>query len=328
MIENPKRMLFIYNPNAGQGLIRQNLPMILDQFTKGGYLVTCFPTQERGDTTDMIRLMASDFDLATVAGGDGTLHEAINGMMALTPEDRIPLGYIPAGSTNDFAASHDISKNMQQSVKQIIEGQAVPYDIGRFDIINSAEKAWNRQAVGEKGRKVPDCQYFSYVAAFGTFTDVSYDTPQDLKKRIGYLAYLLNGVGRLNEYRPHHLKIEADGEFIEGDFQVGLILNTRQVGGFQLHMKDISLHDGLAEMILIKTSNTPFDMMALMSTVLAQDFRSDLVIVRKVHRVTIWTVEPISWTLDGEYGGTTNAVAIKTERNALNFMVDIDPDNP
>lgn len=326
MYKKPKRMLFIYNTNAGQGLVRQNLPMILDLFTKGGYLVTCYPTQERGDTTDMIRLNASRFDLVTVAGGDGTLHEAINGMLAVPVEDRTPLGYIPAGSTNDFAASHDLSKNMQESVKQIIEGQAVPYDIGRFDIIHSAEDAWNLQSGTEIGRKVPDIQYFSYVAAFGTFTDVSYDTPQDLKNRIGYAAYLLNGMGRLSEYRPHHLKVEADGELIEGDFQVGLILNTRQVGGFQLRMKDISLHDGLAEMILIKTSNTPFDMMALASTVMTQDLTSDLVISRKVHRITIQTVEPLAWTLDGEYGGATNTVAIKTERNALNFMVDLKSD--
>ena len=113
---------------------------------------------------------------------------------------------------------------------------------------------------------------------------------------------------------------------IEGDFQVGLILNTRQVGGFQLRMKDISLHDGLAEMILIKTSNTPFDMMALASTVMTQDLTSDLVISRKVHRITIQTVEPLAWTLDGEYGGAINTVAIKTERNALNFMVDLKSD--
>lgn len=292
------KLLLVYNPNAGQGQIIPHLPRVIDLFTKAGALVTAYPTQAQDDARTFLEKRARDYDLVVVSGGDGTLHEAVNALMTFPQKERPPIGYLPAGSTCDFAVSHDIPKDVIKAVRQIIKGTSAPFDIGRF------------------GK-----QYFSYVAAFGSFTDVTYDTPQDEKRVLGYLAYVVEGARRLSTYRAYHLNIDADGEKISGYFIVGLITNSTSVGGMRLRSSDISLHDGLSELILVRATETPLDTISMLNAIAKQDFSSEKLVYRKAKNITLDSVEPISWTLDGEYGGTMTHVETSCCQNALRIMV-------
>ncbi len=307
-MEEFKQALFMYNPNAGKGQIKPNLHQVIDIFTKAGYMITAYPTQRPHDVTDLIKSfgekahqqdgqMRYPFQLIVVSGGDGTLHECINAILSLPEELRVPIGYIPSGSTNDFAVSHTIPKNPQAAAQTIVSGKPIPFDIGKF---------------GE--------EYFSYIAAFGSFTDVTYDTPQEIKNIWGHLAYVMEGARRLPSYKPHHMVVEADGERIEGDFLLGMVANTTSVGGFIIHSDDISFQDGLSELILIRYSSDTFQNLATLNAVLTQDFGAPGLVYRKVKKVTFKSEESLAWTLDGEYGGEFTEISTDTCRSALSFM--------
>ena len=203
-----QKMLFIYNPRAGKAQIRSNLLDIIDIFVKAGYEVTAYPTQAAGDAVKAVRTRQEGYDLVVCSGGDGTLDEVVSGMMKC--DEKLPIGYIPAGSTNDFANSLKIPKSMIKAADVVVKGKNFPCDIGAF----------NHDS-------------FIYVAAFGIFTDVSYETKQDIKNVLGHAAYLLEGVKRLPSVRSYPLKITSRDRVIEGEFLYGMVTNSYSVGGFR-----------------------------------------------------------------------------------------------
>ena len=293
-----KRMLFVFNPKSGKGQLAADLMEILNIFAQHDYQVTVHPTQRRSDAYETIRAESSDYDLLVVSGGDGTLNECVRALMALPPEKRPPVGYIPSGTVNDFASSRHISKKMTDAAADIMSGRLFACDIGGFQD-----------------------SYFSYVAAFGAFTDVAYDTPQESKNLFGNLAYIFEGMKRLPEIKPYHLTVETDDAIVEGDFLLGMVANTTSVGGIPLRAHDISLNDGLCEVILIKSAPGPLNLAALFTAVVAQDFSSDRLVYLKSHHVHFHSEHPIPWTLDGEYGGMHQDAQIINHQQALQFVV-------
>ncbi len=291
-----KKLLFLYNPHAGKEQIKTHLSEILIALQRPGWLTTVFPTSGPTDAYRFAMEHGAEYDRIVVSGGDGTLHEVVNGLMRWPREDRPPIGYVPAGSTNDFAISHAIPTDMVTSAEMIAAGQPHRFDIGSFND-----------------------QYFTYVAAFGSFTDVTYDTPQDVKNVFGHLAYVAEGARRLPTYRPLHVKLTADGEMIEGDFIVGLIANSTSVGGMKLPYTDISLQDGVCELVLVRMQNG-LDLWNILSDVVAGQFDSEVIIYRKVRRVTVESETPIAWTLDGEFGGSLSHAVIEALPLALELI--------
>lgn len=290
-----KKLLFIFNPHAGKGLLLPHLAEVLLELSKN-YLVTIHPTTGHGDAIDFAAQHAAEYDLVVGSGGDGTLHEVLNGIMTLPKKDRPPIGFIPAGSTNDFATAHMIPTTMADSAKYITTRRPHHFDVGKF---------------GE--------HYFSYVAAFGSFTDITYDTPQDMKNIYGHFAYIMEGARRFPYYKPQHLKVTADDELIEGDFILGMVANSTSVGGFKLPYKDISLRDGYCELILLRMSQT-IDVFNILGEIINGQFDSNTIIYRKVRQVTFESNEPIAWTLDGEYGGTYTNVTAENLQKAIKFI--------
>ena len=232
-----RKMLFIFNPRSGKAQIRNRLMDILDIFTKAGYEVSVHVTQRPKDAMEVAAARGNDADLIVCSGGDGTLNETISGMMLL---DRIPdLGYIPAGSTNDFASSLKIPKNMIAAAHLAVEGEAYPVDIGSF--------------CGDRN--------FVYIAAFGAFTEVSYLTPQDKKNMLGHQAYMLESVKSLTSIKSYRMRVESEEITLEGEFIFGMVTNTISVGGFKgLVTQNVALNDGEFEVLLIRTPRTPLDL--------------------------------------------------------------------
>lgn len=227
-------------------------------------------------------------DLIVCSGGDGTLNETISGMMEL--EAMPQLGYIPAGSTNDFASSLKVPKQMTAAALAAIKGEPRPIDIGSF--------------CGER--------YFIYVAGFGAFTEVSYLTSQDKKNLLGHQAYVLEGVKSLSSIKAYSLCVEDESHFIEGDFIFGMITNTTSVGGFKgLVSQDVSLCDGLFEVLLIRMPKTPLELSSIVSSLLLKDEKCELVHKFKTRSLSVCAKEPIDWVLDGEFGGSHRSVQLE-----------------
>ncbi len=295
-----KKMLFIYNPEAGKGRIKASLFEIIDIFTKGGYLTSAYPTQDRGDCTNMIHEFASSYDVAVVSGGDGTLSEAVTGMLSLPRDERVPLGYIPSGTVNDFASGNSIPKSMTEAAHAIVDGKMINYDIGDLN-----------------GNK------FVYVAGFGAFTDVSYDTPQFTKNIFGNAAYLFEGLKRLPSIESTKVDIKTDGglEFHE-DVYICLILNSIRVAGLEFgNFYDIDTSDGLFEIALIPKTDNLLELAAIVGGILNGEPKSDGVKLIGTSSAEITTEKPVRWTLDGDFGGETDHVTFKVDHNAINFIM-------
>lgn len=293
-----KKLLFVYNPKSGKGQLASDLMEILNLFAHNGYQMVVHPTQRALDAYETILREAPDYDLLVLSGGDGTLNECVRALMALPPEKRPPVGYIPSGTVNDFASSRHISKKALDAARDIMTGRRFTCDIGGFQD-----------------------SFFSYVAAFGAFTDVAYGTSQAKKNHLGNMAYLLEGAKRLPSLKTYHLTVETDDASIQGDFIYGMVANTTSVGGFHLRADDISLNDGLCEVILIKASSGPANVAGLLSAILVQDFSSEHLVYLKTKNARIACDHPIPWTLDGEYGGEHQTVQIHNHSRALTFMV-------
>lgn len=292
-----KKLLFIFNPFSGKGQVKNKLFEIVDQFVKSGFEVTVYPTQKPQDAMELVEQRAGEYRLVVCSGGDGTLDETVTGMMKR--EERIPIGYIPAGSTNDFANSLDIPKNMEQAARIAVEGQPFPCDIGSFN--------------GD---------YFVYIAAFGLFTDVSYATSQELKNRIGHIAYILEGVKRLPAVQSYHLQVTWDGQTIEDEFIYGMVTNSTSAGGFKnITGKHVELDDGLFEVTLIRMPKNPIELNEIIASLTNLIDSTDSIYTFKADHISIQSLEEIPWTLDGEYGGTHGRVEIRNEKQAVQIMV-------
>ena len=277
-----KKLLFIYNPHAGKGRVRGKLTGILNAFTRAGCLVTAYPTQGPEDASRVARDLAPEFDRLACSGGDGTLHEVISGLMELPQGSRPPVGYLPAGTTNDFARNLNLPKGMEEMAPLAATGEPRPVDIGRL---------------GEN--------YFIYVAAFGLFTDVAYNTPQQFKNAFGHLAYVLKGVSELKNLKGYPLRVEHDGGVLEGEYLYVMVSNTVSVGGLiGLPSDEVSLNDGLLEAVLVEKPQTVVQMNAIVYALAKQEYSENSgVIALHSSRFRIHCEETVPFTLDGEFGG-------------------------
>lgn len=294
-----KKLLFVFNPRSGKGQIKNRFVDILDLFVKHGYQVTAHPTQGAQDARNIVAKHGGEYDLVVCSGGDGTLDETISGMMER--QDRVPIGYIPAGSTNDFAQTLRIPKNMLSAAKIAVDGRLFSCDVGSFNN-----------------------DYFVYVAAFGLFTDVSYQTSQNLKNVLGHGAYIIEGAKRLADIPSYHLRVEINGQVIEDDFIYGMITNSAYVGGMKnLALKNTKLDDGLFEVNLIRYPNNPLELNEILTNLMLPTILD----TRHVMHFTTESVkiqcagQTMPWTLDGEFGGDHQTVEIVNRRQAIQLMV-------
>ena len=284
-----EKLLFIYNPHAGKGQVRGKLAGILNAFTRAGCLVTAYPTQGPGDAAKAAAAMAFQYDRVAVCGGDGTLHEVIAGLMELPESSRPPVGYLPAGTTNDYARNLSLPKGMEDMAAGAAGGVPRPVDIGRLDD-----------------------QYFIYVAAFGAFTDVAYNTPQQFKNMFGHLAYVLKGVAEFANLKGYQLRVDHDGGVLEGEYLYGMVSNTVSVGGLiGLPADEVALDDGLLEAVLVRMPKNAMELQAAIHGLARQEYSPESGIVG-LHssRFQITCAEPVPFTLDGEYGGAYTSADI------------------
>lgn len=289
-----KRLLFVYNPHAGQSKVKGKLSDIVDAFTYHGYLPSVYPTRGMGDATQVVRGIGKHYGRVVCCGGDGTLHEVVTALMEM--ESPPVLGYIPAGTTNDFSRNLNLPRDMALAANVAVTGETVCCDMGRF---NDA--------------------YFVYVAAFGAFTDVSYDTPQQFKNMLGHLAYILEGIGHLGNIRSWHMKVKHDQGEVEGDFIFGMVSNTRSVGGFKLWREDeVQLDDGAFEVVLVRTPKNALELQAILHSLVTQASNQDgPLLAFHSQTLTVECDEAVAWTLDGEYGGSPQSVEIENVQKAL-----------
>lgn len=296
-----KRLLFIYNPHAGKELLKPKVSDIVDIFVKAGYEVTIYPTQSYRDAYRKVKeYEAGTYDLIVCSGGDGTIDEVVTGMMQR--ETRDPIGYIPTGTTNDFARSLHIPKGLLEAADNAVNGVVFPCDVGRFN----------------KG-------IFVYIAAFGLFTDVSYETDQNMKNVLGHLAYILEGAKRLFNVPSYRMIVEHDGEVLEGEFIYGMVTNSRSVGGFRNMVgKQIVFDDGLFEVTLIKAPKNPIELQEIIAALLIEQIDTKHMYTFKTGKITFESIEEIPWTLDGEFGGEHDYVEIENLQKQLEIMVPAD----
>ena len=294
---NYKNLLFIFFSYAGKGEIRSKAVRILQLFSSAGYDVLVSPTSRAGEIPEIIQRRANGVDLVVCCGGDGTLNETVTGLMKLDP--RPPLGYLPAGTVNDFASSLGISKDLEGAAQAVLSGSPVDVDIGRF---------------GE--------QYFTYVAAFGAFTEVSYQTPQQSKNVFGRTAYVLEGLKRLTSLKSYQASIEYDSGTCQGDYLFGMISNSSSVGGLKLlDDAQISMNDGMFEVILIQKPDSLTEMQQVINAVLLHDYSSPLITAFRTSNLTVSCENETPWTLDGEFGGAPEKVEIENLHLALRVIL-------
>lgn len=296
-----KKLLFVVNPKAGRTVIKSDLINIIEIFSNGGYDVSVYPTKSQEQTEEYVYKHAEEYDLVVCAGGDGTLDNTVGGIMKLERKlkKRIHMGYIPCGSTNDYARSLRISMDPIQAAKDIMEGDIAHVDVGRLE--NT---------------------FFIYVAAFGAFTDVTYSTPQNLKNVLGHAAYVLEASKTLFNMKSYKMKVLFDGERVEGDFIYGQVTNSLSVGGFKnIASKDMSFSDGKFETVLIKTPETPIELQRIINCLLVEDLTDDLIIYRKSSRVVVQSRDEVSWTVDGEYGGSYKTTRVSNIRKAVSITL-------
>ncbi len=297
-----KRLLLIMNPKAGTMQAAKYLVEILQLYSDAGYLPTVLMTQGAGDAREFAMRYAAETDFIVVSGGDGTLNEVIGGVIASGTD--VPIGYIPAGSTNDFATSVGLPKGIMDAAARSIAGTPKSFDIGSFN-----------------GR------YFSYVASFGAFTSTSYKVPQNIKNIMGHNAYILQGMRDVFDIRPISAKIYADEgtpneQIYEGDYIFGAICNSTSVGGL-LHLDsfDIDMNDGMMEVLLIRTPTNILELNAIVRSLLEQTLEAADIQFFSAKKVRIAITSGTHWTLDGEYEKGTDEVVIDTLRSAVRLIV-------
>ena len=293
-----KRLLLVMNPCAGIKKANRYLPDLLRLFSDYGYVSTAYMTGKRGDGTEFARTHAAEADLIVCIGGDGTLNEVIEGLLKSGAD--CPLGYIPAGSTNDFAASLKISSNVMQAARDIMEGRPRTIDLGSFN-----------------GR----C--FSYVASFGAFTEAAYSTPQEVKNMLGHLAYIFEGMKDLANIRPIHMRLETDsGNAFEDDYIFGAISNSTSIAGFlTMYPTRVIIDDGLFEITLIKMPTAPMDLSRILYSLQTQQYDDKLIHACTAARAVIHSPAAVPWTLDGEYARGETDIIVENLHNALRLVV-------
>ncbi len=289
MTDMKKKLMLIINPAAGRGGYKQGFTEALKILNDGGYRTTLFYTAGARDATEYAGRYAHDFDAVACIGGDGTLSEVIAGLMRVPSPP--PLGYIPMGTANDVATTLGLPKNDTiGAALRLVRGSAHPYDVGGF----GAD------------------EYFAYIAAFGAFTEVSYATPQDMKKRLGHLAYVLQGMAALPKLESYNTRVEYDGGVVEAPLVYGSMSNSTSVAGIvKLREEMVCLGDGMSELVLVKDPGSIEGFSEIVTSVLSQRYDSDKLIILHTTRAKFTFEKPVAWTRDGEAGGKYAEVELK-----------------
>ncbi len=292
-----KRLLFVMNPNAGLRQARRQLTDILSRLNRAGYLCSVYITEKRGDAAEIVRTEAGNADAVAACGGDGTLNEVITGL--IDGGHRIPLGYFPCGSTNDFASGMGIPTDLMKACDTLTGSEPMPLDAGLF-----CEK-----------------RYFSYTASFGAFTSVSYSTPQNVKNILGHAAYILGGIRSLGEIRPIHLRVSVNGQVYEDDYLFGAVCNSTSLGGvLKLDDNEVHMNDGLFEALLIAF---PPDLLAvnrILNALRIYDYSDPALTFLRSDCFTFEGDAGLRWTLDGEEAEGAGTVTIRNLHHALSFL--------
>ena len=292
-----KKLLFIMNPFSGQKKANKVLPEILMVFAQAGYDVRIAMTTGQGAATRYAQNWGGDADLVVCCGGDGTLNETVTGL--LRAGLKTPIGYIPSGTTNDFASSLKLSHNPVQAARDIVEGVPVPYDAGRFDD-----------------------RYFAYVASFGAFTKSSYVVPQNLKNALGHTAYVLGGISEISQIRNEHVRMVIDGEVVEDDYIFGAICNSTSIGGIlTLDPKQVDMGDGIFEVMLVRAPKNLTELTECITAVQSQKYDSCAMITFRPAKSITVTADPfLAWTLDGEKADGYKNIQVENLHHAIRLI--------
>jgi YegS/Rv2252/BmrU family lipid kinase len=309
-----KQALLIINPCAGIDRKRISATEIIQNLAPAEYEFNVKVTEGPNHATEIVKEYGNNHDIVICCGGDGTLNEVMNGIMAL--EKRVPVGYIPSGSTNDLATTLGIEKGVEPATKMILSGKTNTYDVGLF---------------GDR--------YFNYIASFGAATDLSYNTPQKWKNKLGHSAYMIHGFGirllpMIKNFKPTYMKIEYDGGVVEDNIYFGAISNTTSVAGLAKY-DNVKLNDGVFELLLVKGLKKNADALGILKKVIKKDYDDEHIIFTKTRHLKITTDEKVPWTLDGEFGGDVGDVEIKIVEDAYDiysdnkemFVEKVTPDN-
>lgn len=292
-----KKLLLIVNPRAGKTQSRGPLFDAVSVFSEAGYLVSVHNTTGRGDATQTAAREGAHYDLVVCSGGDGTLNETITGLMQL--EKPPLLGYLPRGSTNDFATSLKISSNPVKAALAIAARREQVLDVGQ----------WNQR-------------YFTYVASFGAFTRSSYSASQAAKNALGHFAYILEGMKDLDTLRPYKVRLNADGDVLDGEYLFGAVCNSTSIGGLmRFESEHVVLDDGRFEMLLVPNPRTPLGLQNLLLALVNQHYHDEGLIYRHVSRLTLEPEEDLPWSLDGEYAPSAEKVDIVNRQGALTMLL-------
>lgn len=291
-------MLFIFNPTAGKTHIKDRLFDVISAFSEADYRVTVYPTRQPFDGRNIVISEGNDYDIIVCAGGDGTLDDVVTGFMI--SKASIPLGYIPCGSTNDFARSLGIPLEPLAAVTNITSGHPFAIDVGSF----------NKE------------DYFIYVAAFGAFTEISYSTDQQFKNMFGHAAYIMNGIRSLNTVTTYQATVRYDDQEINDTFIYAMITNSLSVGGLRnvVLAEDVKFDDGIFECLLIKAPTNPLELQAIINSLLVSEVNKKYMYCFKASSIEIQSEEEIPWVMDGEFGGNHKAVIIENHQKALQII--------
>ena len=291
-----KKMLFVMNPYAGMRRANRYLADLLTIFGQADYEIIARMTCGTGDANRIVREKCAGVDLVVCAGGDGTFNETISGILEAGCD--VPVGYIPCGSTNDFANSLKLSTNVLQAARDIVEGTAVSYDVGKF---------------GDR--------YFSYVASFGAFTKASYSTPQNIKNALGHTAYILEGIQELSQLKPSHVRFQLEDAVIEDDFLFGAISNSTSLGGIlTLDPKQVDMGDGVFELLLIRAPKDLLELNECVWAVQKQKYNCAMMTFVSTRELTVFPDPQMDWTLDGERCGGAQCIHVENLHHAIRLM--------
>ena len=297
-----KKLLYIYNPMSGQKTIGNHLSEIVEYFSKKSYFPTVYATQKANDAREKVKEFSKEYEEILVSGGDGTLDEVVSGL--LKSEEKSIIGYIPTGSTNDFSRSLKIPTDIKKATKIAINGETMDIDVGKFN-----------------------SKFFTYVAAFGSIAQVSYETDQSMKNIFGRFAYILEGVKTVSNLKAYKAKITIDDEVFEGEFIHFMATNSVSVGGFNnFYKKNIGLDDGIFEAVLIKKPNGLIELNQIIDGLRSKK-ENDNVIFRSGSVFKVESDEKISWTLDGDYGGSHKKSEIKVLNRAVKMRCGFSKDS-
>jgi len=292
-----KKALFIINPCSGKKKILKSITEIDKVLYEGGYSADIYFTKCRKDATQKVISDGAGYDMIICGGGDGTYNEVISGV--LKAQLSVPVGYIPAGTTNDFASTLGIPSKNVLAAKKITDGTPSPIDVGCFGDI-----------------------YFSYIASFGAFTASSYSANQKLKNRLGHSAYIFEGAKEITSIKPYKIKVEVNGESFEDEFIFGAVCNSKSIAGLiKLEEGVADLSDGIFELVLVRKPLHLINYKKIMSSVKKGDNTNENVVFLHTDNVKITTDEELHWSLDGEHAVSCGEVEIKNLNHAISLIL-------